>query len=92
MCSRTEAFSGQRTYSSPMTFKRGDKVKTAHDVALGQDVVIRRGCAGRIAQRVGTLNAELSHKYVVLFTFRDDIAENEIIVKGLVDADLEHAD
>jgi len=23
---------------------------------------------------------------------RDDIAENEIIVKGLVDADLEHAD
>ena len=88
MCSRTEAFSGQWTYSSPMTFKRGDKVKTARDVALGQDVVIRSGCAGRIAQRVGTL----SHKYVVLFTSRDDIAENEIIVKGLVDADLEHAD
>jgi hypothetical protein len=68
-----------------MTFKRGDKVKAARDVALGQDVVIRAGCPGRIGQRLGTLN----HKYVVLFTSRDDIAENEIIVKGLVDADLE---
>lgn len=71
-----------------MTFKRGDKVKAARDVALGQDVVIRTGCPGRISQRLGTLN----HKYVVLFTSRHDIAENEIIVKGLVDADLEHAD
>ena len=71
-----------------MTFKRGDKVKAARDVDLGQDVVIHRGCPGRIAQRIGALN----HKYVVLFTSRDDISENEIIVKGLVDADLEHAD
>ncbi len=71
-----------------MTFKRGDKVKAARDVDLGQDVVIRHGCPGRVAQRFGALN----HKYVVLFTSRDDISENEIIVKGLSDADLEHAD
>ena len=62
-----------------MTFKRGDKVKAARDVALGLDVVIRAGCPGRVGQRIGAL----SHTYVVLFTSRDDIAENEIIVKDL---------
>jgi hypothetical protein len=62
-----------------VTFKRGDNVKAARDVALGQDIVVRAGCPGRIAQRIGALN----HKYVVLFTSRDDIAENDIIVKGL---------
>ena len=67
-----------------MTFKRGDKVKAARDVALGQDIVVRTGCPGRIAQRMGAL----THKYVVIFTSRDDISENEIIVKGLADADL----
>ena len=71
-----------------MTFKRGDKVKASRDVALGLDVVIRSGCPGRIAQRIGALN----HKYVVLFTSRDDTAENEIIVKGVMDVDLERAD
>ena len=57
-------------------------------MALGEDIVIRTGCPGRIAQGI----RRLSHKYIVLFTSRDDIAENEIIVKGLMNADLEHAD
>lgn len=43
-----------------ITFKRGDKVKAARDVALGLDVVIRAGCPGRVGQRIGAL----SHTYV----------------------------
>jgi len=71
-----------------MSFKRGDKVTAARDLKLGQDVMICAGCPGRVSQRIGTLNA----KYVVLFTSRDDGSENEIILKGLHDADLQPAD
>jgi len=71
-----------------MSFKRGDKVTATRDLELGQDVVIRAGCPGRVSQRIGTLAA----KYTVLFTSRNDSSENEIILKGLHDADLQHTD
>jgi len=68
-----------------MTFKRGDKAKAVHDVALGEDIVIRTGCPHLSAHRYAQSQVRRP------FYLRDDVAENEFVVKGLVDTDLEHA-
>ena len=71
-----------------MTFKRGDRVTAAHDLKLGQDLAIRAGCPGRVSQRIGALHV----KYTVVFISRDDPSQNEIIAKGLSEADVQSFD
>jgi len=69
-----------------MTFERGHEVAAAHDIPLGFDVVIRSGCPGRVVQRIGSLVP----KYTVRFLSRNDQVQNKLVIRDLVDADLDY--
>jgi hypothetical protein len=87
-CTLQPRMAGVGPKLAAMTYKRGDWVQAARDIELGLDVVIRARCPGRVSQRIGALTPH----FTVVFTSRDDPSQNEIIARGLAEADLQSFD